>query len=314
MSDDFPRIRKERGVFWIEVDKIKPNPHQPRRDFDEAALAGLAESIRQYGVLQPLVVVRHEKEVPTGSVVEYELIAGERRWRAAQIAGINQVPVIIREEPPERVKLELALIENIQREDLSPLERAEAFDQLVRNFKLRHHEVGKKVGKSREFVSNTIRLLTLPDEIKDGLRQGLISEGHTRPLLSLAKDRDEQINLYKEIIYRKMTVRQAEEASRAIVKKRIVREKEEDPEMINVQRQLSDVLGTKVMVERRGEKKRVSIDFYSEEEFNKFLDKFLTLRREEGREQEQEREQKEREQSVLLGEPSGDNLTEEFTI
>jgi len=274
MNNELPRIRKETGVFWIEVDKINPNPYQPRREFDQGALSALSESIRQYGVLQPLVVIRKERDVDYGTVVEYELIAGERRLKASRMAGLTQVPVVIREEPSEKVKLELALIENIQREDLNPVERADAFQQLVDNFKMRHHEVGMKVGKSRVYVSNTIRLLALPDEIKEGLRQGLIAEGHTRPLLSLNKNPDKQISLYREIIYRKMTVREAERISREIVKKETIKtivQEKEDPERQNLEQKISDALGTKVSVETRGDKKRISIDFFSDEELSSFL-------------------------------------------
>ncbi|MBU1179292.1 ParB/RepB/Spo0J family partition protein [Patescibacteria group bacterium] len=289
--NELPRIRKESGVFWVEVDKIRPNSMQPRRTFDEIKLGELAESIRQYGVLQPLVVIRHEREVPTGTVVEYEIIAGERRWRASRQAGLTQVPVIIREDPSEKVKLELALIENLQREDLGPLERAEAFKQLVDQFKMRHHEVGAKMGKSREFVSNTIRLLTLPEEILEGLRQGLIFEGHTRPLLSLAKQKDEQLGFYKEIIYRKMTVREAELLSREIVRNRITRkikDEIEDPETQMLQQKLSDALGTRVSVERKGPANKISIEFFSEEELNNFLAKIGAARENSGLEPEPE--------------------------
>ncbi len=156
---------KASGVFLIEVGKIKPNPMQPRKEFDEKKLGDLAESIRQYGVLQPLIVVRKEYEVESGTSVEYELIAGERRLMASKKAGLKQVPVIIHDEPAEQVKLELALIENIQREDLNPVERARAFRQLIDAFHLKHHEVGSKIGKSREFVTNTLRILSLPEEM-----------------------------------------------------------------------------------------------------------------------------------------------------
>ncbi len=273
---ELPRIRKESGIFWVELDKIRPNSMQPRRVFEENKLKELSESIRQYGVLQPLVVTREEKETTYGVSVEYEIIAGERRWRASKLAGLSQVPVIIREEPTEKVKLELALIENLQREDLSPLERADAFSQLVNEFKMRHHEVGAKMGKSREYVSNTIRLLSLPEEIKEGLRQGLIAEGHTRPLLSLSKQSEDQISLYKEIIYRKMTVREAEEISRKLVtesKVRKMRVERTDPEARELEQQLSDALGTRVFVERRGPGKKISIEFFSEEELGAFLSK-----------------------------------------
>lgn len=282
--DELPRIRKEGGVFWIEVDKVKPNSMQPRREFDEEKLKELAESIRQYGVLQPLVVVRKETEVPTGTLVEYELIAGERRLRASKIAGLDQVPVIIRDEPSEKIKLELALIENLQREDLGPFERALAFKQLVDEFKMRHHEVGAKMGKSREFVSNTIRLLSLPPEIQEGVKQGLISEGHTRPLLSLAQQPEEQISLYKEIIYRKISVREAEGISRKLVKERVLRKAyqnlNEDPGVKILEDQISGALGTRVTVERRGATRRISIDFFSEEELNNFLSKIASEKKE----------------------------------
>ncbi|MFC1756573.1 ParB/RepB/Spo0J family partition protein [Patescibacteria group bacterium] len=277
MSTELPRIRKESGVFWVEVEKIRPNSMQPRRVFNEDALKELSDSIRQYGVLQPLVVIRQEREVPTGTVVEYELIAGERRWRASQLAGLSQVPVIIREEPSEKVKLELALIENIQREDLSAIERAIAFKQLVNDFKMRHHEIGIKMGKSRVFVSNTIRLLSLPQEIQDGLQQGLIAEGHTRPLLSLTKEKDKQLNLYKEIIYRKMTVREAEALSREIVKNHqnsvLQPEVQQDSGADDLQKRLSDALGTRVFVEKKASGKKISIEFFSEEELKNFLSK-----------------------------------------
>ena len=282
--DELPRIRKESGVFWIEVDKVKPNSMQPRREFDEKKLEELAESVRQYGVLQPLVVIRKETEVPTGTLVEYELIAGERRLRASKIAGLDQVPVIIRDEPSEKIKLERALIENLHREDLGPFERALAFKQLVDDFKMRHHEVGAKMGKSREFVSNTIRLLSLPPEIQDGLRQGLINEGHTRPLLSLTQQPEDQFALYKEIIYRKISVREAESISRKLVKERVLRKvyqrSNEDPDAKILEDQISGALGTRVTVERRGATRRISIDFFSEEELNNFLSKIAFKKKE----------------------------------
>ena len=142
------------SIFWVEVDRIKPNPFQPRKSFDEAALASLAESIRQYGVLQPLTVTRKEIERPgEGIYVEYELISGERRLRASKLAGIAAVPVVIRSgEDTDRMKLELAIIENLQREDLNALDRAKAFRQLADEFGLQHKEIGARVGKSREYV------------------------------------------------------------------------------------------------------------------------------------------------------------------
>ena len=175
------------SIFWIEVDKIKPNPFQPRKEFNEAALQDLADSIRQYGVLQPLVVTRKEIQKADGGLAsEYELIAGERRLRASKIAGLAQVPVLIREgQETDMMKLELAIIENLQREDLNPIDRARAFDRLANEFGFKHAQIGEKIGKSREYVSNSLRLLTLPQEMQDALAGGQISEGHTRPLLML---------------------------------------------------------------------------------------------------------------------------------
>ena len=162
------------SIFWIEVDKIKPNPYQPRRDFDQARLQELAESIRQYGVLQPIVVSRQEVIRDDGIAVEYELIAGERRWRAAGLAGISQVPAVIRVDDDPKMKLELAIIENLQREDLNSVDRARAFERLANEFNFTHLEIGRKVGKSREYVSNTIRILALPEDVLCALAEGKI--------------------------------------------------------------------------------------------------------------------------------------------
>src|SRR3989344_1853394 len=157
------------SIFWVEVDRIKPNPFQPRKSFNEASLASLAESIRSYGVLQPLTVTRKEIEKSgEGIAVEYELVAGERRLRAAKLAGIREVPVVIRSgEDDDRLQLQLAIIENLQREDLNPVDRAQAFKRLVEEFGLKHVEIGKRVGKSREYVSNSLRILLLPQDMLD---------------------------------------------------------------------------------------------------------------------------------------------------
>src|SRR5205809_3145743 len=160
------------SIFWIDLDKITPNPYQPRREFDPSQLQSLTDSNSQYGVLQALVVTR--KEVPKedgGLAVEYELIAGERRLRASKLAGLSQVPVLIKvgDEENDLMKLELAIIENIQREDLNPIDRARAFQRLIDQFGFKHVEVAKKVGKSREYVSNSLRLLVLPEEIIDAI-------------------------------------------------------------------------------------------------------------------------------------------------
>jgi ParB family chromosome partitioning protein len=175
-------VFQNNAVFFIEVDKINPNPYQPRRDFDESRLKELADSIRMYGILQPLVVTRKEVEKDGGGIAtEYELIAGERRLRASKIAGMREVPALIRAKgDDEKTKLELAIIENLQREDLNPIDRAFAFQKLSKEFGFKHVDIAKKVGRSREYVSNTIRMLMLPEEILQSLIDRKISEGHAR--------------------------------------------------------------------------------------------------------------------------------------
>lgn len=252
------------SIFWVEVDRIKPNPFQPRKAFDEAALASLAESIRQYGVLQPLTVTRKEIERPgEGISVEYELIAGERRLRAAKLAGIAQVPVVIRtSEDSDRMKLELAIIENLQREDLNPIDRAQAFQRLAAEFGLKHIEIGKRVGKSREYVSNTLRILMLPKEMQDALGIGEISEGHTRPLLMLMDRPLEQQTLFKEILTKRLTVRDSEQVARRIATDR-ARKPDLTPELLLLERELTEKLGTRVRIEKKDQGGKVLIDFFS---------------------------------------------------
>jgi len=267
-------FQRPMNIFWIEVDKIRPNELQPRTEFDQERLADLAESIKQYGVLQPLTVIRREKETESGIAVEYELIAGERRWRASKLAGLLQVPVIIRDDEGEKIKLELAIIENLQREDLNPLERAFAFKKLIDQFSLKHHEVGARVGKSRVFVTNTLRMLNLPKGMQDALSRGEINEGHTRPLLMLTDRPEEQQKLFTAILGGKTNVREAELHARNIAKERARKlELVINRDMKNVAEKLSDLLGTRVSVEQDGNRGKILIDFFSEEEFRALIEK-----------------------------------------
>lgn len=263
------------SIFWIEVDKVKPNPFQPRKEFDPARLNDLALSLRQYGMLQPIVVTRREVERPDGGLfTEYELISGERRLRASKLAGLKEVPALIREgEDTNKAKLELAIIENLQREDLNPVERARAFKQLVDEFALKHIEVAEKVGKSREYVSNTIRLLLLPDEVLQALEEGKIAEGHTRPILMLVDHPVQQINLFKEIMMKKMTVRESEGLARRIAFDK-VRKKELliDPEIIEMEEKLTESLGTRVQIEQKENGGKIHIDFFSGEDLKSILE------------------------------------------
>jgi ParB family transcriptional regulator, chromosome partitioning protein len=261
------------SIFWVDVDKIKPNPFQPRREFDEARLRDLSDSIRQYGVLQPLVVSRMEVIGDEGIVVEYELIAGERRLRASKLAGLKEVPVVIRVGDDNMAKLELAIIENLQREDLNAVERARAFFRLAEEFKFTHGQIGTKVGKSREYVSNTLRLLALPQEVLDALSAGKISEGHSRPILMLADRPQEQIVLFKEIMFKKMTVRDAEKVARKIAVER-VRNKIYilDPEIAEIEGTLQEKLGTRVHIERKENGGHITIDFFTTDDLHTILD------------------------------------------
>lgn len=256
------------SIFWVEVERIKPNPYQPRREFDQAKLAGLAESIRMYGLLQPLTVTRNEITREDGGIsVEYELIAGERRLRASKLAGLNQIPVIIRSgQDTDEMKLELAIIENLQREDLNPVDRAKAFHRLHKEFSFTHLEIGKKVGKSREYVSNTLRLLMLPEAILNFLAEGRMSEGHTRPLLMLNDKPEEQNVLAKEILLKKLTVRESEALARRSAQDKVTAKHKIDPEVLALERKLTEKLGTRVQIEQREVGGKLVINFFSAED------------------------------------------------
>lgn len=264
------------SIFWVEVEKIVPNPFQPRREFDETQLKSLSDSIRQYGVLQALVVTR--KEVPKedgGLAVEYELIAGERRLRASKLAGLTQVPVLIKvgEDTSDLMKLELAIIENIQREDLNPVDRARAFQRLADDFGFKHIEIAQKVGKSREYVSNSLRLLALPNDILDAISMGKISEGHARPLMMLGDRPEEQQTLFKEIMFKKLTVREAEAIGRRIAYDKIRKKGAVlDPETQEMEEKLTETLGTRVSIERRENGGKILIDYFSNEDLHSILE------------------------------------------
>lgn len=263
------------SIFWVEVEKIVPNPYQPRREFNEHSLKELAESVRMYGILQPLTVVRNEVQLDDGAFrTEYELIAGERRLRAAKLAGLRQVPVIIRSgEESNLMKLELAIIENLQREDLNPIDRALAFKQLADQFKLSHTEVAKKVGRSRVYVSNSIRLLNLPDTILSAVSQGEISDGHARALLMLSDRAEEQDVVFREILLKKLSVRDVEQITRKIATEKVRKKtwKDTDPELIAIEKQFTESLGTRVQISKTEYGGKVVIDYFSPEDLQKLL-------------------------------------------
>lgn len=264
------------AIFWIELDKIQANPYQPRKDFDPVALQDLAESIRMYGLLQPITVTRIETIKEDGGLaVHYELISGERRTRASRLAGLVQIPAIIRaKEEDARTKLELAIIENIQREDLNVIDRARAFQQLVKEFGFKHAEVAQKMNKSREYVTNSMRLLNLPDHMLQALGEKRITEGHTRPLLMLVDRPEEQEILFQDILMRKLNVRESEMIARKIAKERARKvEKELNPEIIEFEHKFNEVLGTKVHIETKEQGGKITIDYYDLVDLKKILDK-----------------------------------------
>jgi ParB family chromosome partitioning protein len=223
-------------------------------------------------------VTRKEYEKDGGGLaVEYELIAGERRLRASKLAGLQQVPVLIRGgEEDARVKLELAIIENLQREDINSVDRARAFDRLAKEFGMKHIQIAEKVGKSREYVSNTMRILMLPEEILNALSEGKLSEGHTRPLLMLVDRKEEQLTLFKEIMFKKLTVREAEAYARKVAQDRVRKKELIDPELIEMENKLKESLGTRVSIEKRENGGRITIDYFTADDIRNFLEKLST--------------------------------------
>ncbi|HZK66996.1 MAG TPA: ParB/RepB/Spo0J family partition protein [Chloroflexota bacterium] len=245
--------RGEGGLVHIELDQISPNPHQPRTHMEEGPLAELAESILKHGLLQPLIVTR------AGS--GYTLVAGERRWRASRLAGLSTVPALVKEASPSQL-LEMALVENVQRQDLNPLEEAAAYRQLIDEHGLTQEEVAARVAKSRSAVANQLRLLQLSDEAKEALAQGRITEGHARAILSLSNP-EQQKAMLVTLLAGGITVRQAEEAARRESTRRVA---VPSPELAELEDRLREALRTKVELHRGRKGGRLVIHFYSDEE------------------------------------------------
>lgn len=258
------------GLMTVPIEQIVPNPRQPRSHFDPAALAELAASIKEHGVIQPLLVSRDE------AGAGYILIAGERRWQASKLAGLAEVPVILRQTSDQQ-KLELALIENVQRADLNPLEEANAYRQLSDEFQLSHEHIAERVGKSRVAVTNTLRLLKLPEPVQQALVDGRISEGHARALLALATPQAMEAAM-KTVIAQEMTVRQVEELVRKLSGEKPVATPRSgpSPDTLALEERLRNSLGTKVAL-KAGNKGNGSLTlfFYSEEELNALLARLI---------------------------------------
>lgn len=277
----FSEEQKKLGeaVFYLEVDKIQPNPHQPRRNFEENALKELASSIREFGVLQPVVVTKVEKEIPTGTKVSYELIAGERRLMAVKLLGLPTIPAIIRNVGMERERLEIAVIENIQRENLNALEMARAYSRLTDEFRMTQREIASRLGKSRESVANTMRLLDLPSDIQKALSENKISESHGRMLLTI-DDPALQKKIFNELLERPMTIRELQARVKSATP--LKDKKETSPlaaELKHIQERLSLELGTPVEILASGDSEsggKITIRFFSPEELQSIVGKIAS--------------------------------------
>jgi ParB family chromosome partitioning protein len=262
-----PTSQKE-NVFYVEINKVRPNPNQPRRDFDAEGIKELSKSIKKYGVLQPLLVTKVEEENSRGVGVFYNLIAGERRLRAAREAGLPHVPVIIRDDFEEdKTKLEVALIENVQRKDLNPIEEAEAYNRFQKEFGLTQNEIAEKVSKSREVVANAVRLLGLPDDIKSALKVGKISKAHARALLAF-NDESKQRDMYKQILAGGMSSKVLESiasSSKPVSKTGA----KKDNKFGELEKNLSNTLGAPVLIQSSGASGKIVVKFASLEELNR---------------------------------------------
>jgi ParB family chromosome partitioning protein len=289
ISDDKPSLESyllENKIFYIEVDKIKPNPEQPRKVFSDETIKELADSIREHGILEPLVVTREEKDTEYGADVEYQLISGERRLLASKMLGLPTVPVIIRKPMEERKKLELALIENIQREDLTPISKAKAFARLIKEFGLTQQALSEKVGKSREVIANTLRLLQLSYEAQNALEQGKINEGHARAILLFTNPEKRRLFL-NEIFSKNLSGRESLELAQHYLKNDFSGNKKEtlsrrrnvslEPEDLEVKEKLEDFLQTPVFIKKKGGQGAIEIKFFSQEDLGKILNRIFPL-------------------------------------
>lgn len=250
-------------VLYIDINDIKPNAEQPRKTFDKEKISELSQSIIEHGIIQPLVVRKSGKH--------YEIVAGERRWRAAREAELSVVPCIVRQFSDEENML-VAIIENMQREDLNPIEEAMGLEQMISAYGMTQEEVSKSVSKSRPYITNTLRLLKLPEEIKALVSEGKISTGHARALITV-KNKTKQEELCKKIIKDGISVRDVERLAseeKKTRKKPLKRVK--SPDTLNVERELKEIYGTKVTINSRGNKGTVELEFYSKDELNRLID------------------------------------------
>ncbi len=252
-------------VSEISISEIRPNPYQPRKEFDAAAIEELAESIKEHGIIQPLIVRK--------SIKGYELVAGERRLRAAKEVGLKKVPVVVKAYSDQQL-MEIALIENLQRENLNPIEEAEAYEKLIEHYSYTQEELAQKIGKSRPHVANILRLLQLPDKIREFVSRSALSMGHARALLPVGKE-DLQVQLANDVVKKGLSVRQLEElvkqlnVSRETNKKKV---EKKEPLVLQMEERLRSRFGTSVKIKKGSKRGKIEIDFYSNDDLQRILD------------------------------------------
>lgn len=253
------------GVSELKINDIEPNREQPRKIFDQEKLQALAESIAQHGVVQPIIVKKKDKG--------YSIIAGERRWRAAKLAGLKTIPAIVKDLSPRDV-MEIALIENIQREDLNPIEEAEAYQKLMEEHDLTQDQISKIVGKSRAAIANSVRLLALADKVKEMLVEEALTPGHARTLITI-EDKEKQVQLAETIVQKGLNVRETEKLVNDLTEKKEkkkTRTEKKDANTIDIEEKLRSYLGTKVELQHRANKGKIVIEYYSADELERIIE------------------------------------------
>ena len=253
------------GEILVKINEVEPNREQPRKMFDEDALIELSESIKQYGVLQPLLVQKKDNY--------YEIIAGERRWRAAKLAGVKEVPVIIKDYSDQEV-MEIALIENIQREDLNPIEEAKAYQRLIKDYRLKQDEVAEKVSKSRAAITNSLRLLKLDERVQDMVIEGKISSGHARTIITI-EDKDKQYMIAQKIFDEKLSVRDVEKLMKALEAPEKPEKKAPKNDFVyrDLEQKMKAIMGTQVVIKNKNNNKgKIEIEYYSQAELERIYE------------------------------------------
>ena len=253
------------GEQMLKINQVEPNREQPRKHFEEDALLELADSIKQYGVLQPLLVQKKDNY--------YEIIAGERRWRAAKLAGVKEVPVIIKDYSSQEI-MEIALIENIQREDLNPIEEAKAYQRLIKDYRLKQDEVAEKVSKSRAAITNSLRLLKLDERVQDMVIEGKISSGHARTIITI-EDKDKQYMIAQKIFDEKLSVRDVEKLMKALDAPEKPEKKSPKNDFVyrDLEQKMKAIMGTQVVIKNKSNNKgKIEIEYYSEAELERIYE------------------------------------------